>query len=245
LEQQDHLSTESSPTTEPPTTTFAPANLAAADLRLVTDLRDALFELTQAIAQLSTQGFQAQGLPAQMTPATDSIPAPLELQTIPQPSPISVPAKREPPFVHVKPPQVANSGLGKRDQAHWDGIDRRGPERPWNSAPVVASTNPIVQETSLQDSAQIVAHRLHTGAFPSTSYDPVLSSENSDALALNRELRNRSLIGSFLDGALHRNQRFDRDAAKRELSQSAVERQIDASLSDEVDNVVAFKRAAS
>jgi DivIVA domain-containing protein len=263
LELQDHPSTElSPPISESLTTTFAAAGLAAADLRLVSDLREALSELTQAIAQLNTQGF-----PAQMAAAPETTPAPVGLQPIPQLSPISVPAKLEPPFVHVKPPQVANSGLGKRDQAQWNGIDRRGPERPWNSAVVNRSADTIAQETSLGNSQQISANHLGAGSFAFSAYDPVSTGENTAALSIDRERRNQSLIGSFLKRALGQNQTPDRNVANRGVGQTTVTRpdpgqilkspdsgqvlkspdsgQIVKSLADEVDNVVAFKRAAS
>lgn len=261
-EQQDRSSPEVwSPEAEPLTGTFAPLGLATADVRLVADLRDALSELTQAIAQLRTQG-----LAVQLTTVPEQTPAPLERQTIQrQPAPISTTVKLEPPFVHVKPLQVANSGLGKRDQVHWDGINRRGPQRPWNSAPVDQSSHTIVRETSLEtslvDSPQIVALHMDAGAFPVGTYDPVSTGESTDAQPIDRELRNRSLIGTFLDRALGRNQTLDRDTSAV-LSQTAVEPrihkarldhqaespgsgQIPKSIAHDLDNVVAFKRAAS
>jgi DivIVA domain-containing protein len=259
VEQQDDLSTEPwGPAVEPPANTFAPLGLATADLRLVADLREALSELTQAIAQLSTQG-----LPVQLVTVPESTPAPLDRQTFQQqPPPISVPAKLEKPFVHVKPPPVANSGIGKRDQVHWDGIDRRGPERPWNSTPVEQSTSTTVRATSLRvDDPQIVAHRLDAGSFSPSGFNPVSIQEGNEALPVDRELRNRSLIGTYLDGALGRNRTHDRDA-HCEIDRTAVEPRIPKARVDQeadspdsgqilrsptsdTDNVVVFKRAAS
>jgi DivIVA domain-containing protein len=260
VEQHDHPSTELwGPAAEPPTSTFAPLGLSTTDVRLVTDLREALSELTQAIAQLSTQGLPVQLATSvsQSELATNlaaSTPAPLERQTFQErPSPISIPVKFEPPFVHVKPPQVANSGLGKRDQIHWDGIDRRGPERPWNSAPVQQSTSTTVRETPLKaDERQIVAHRLDAEPFPLSAFEPVSIQQGNEALPLDRELRNRSLIGTFLERSLGRNQTPDRKM-NHEIHRTVVEPLVHtarldehtASIASEVDNVVEFKRAAS
>lgn len=226
-EQQGHLSIESSfPVGGPPTITFAAAGLAAGELRLVTDLRDALSELTRAVSQLSKQGFRAQSFPTQMAASPEPTPAPLSPETIRQPSRIPVLAKGEPPFVHVKPLQVTNSGLGKCDQAHWDGIDQRGPKRPWNSAPEDQSTNTTVLETLLVGKRQILAHRQDAEAFPLSAYDPVSTGESKDVLPIDRELRNRNLICSFLDGALGRNQTLERDVANRGVRQTTVEPRI-------------------
>ncbi len=241
--------------------------LSKADLGLVVDLKDALSELTQAIARLSsTQGLFATsaGAVSAATPSLhDKHVAPVataeqrseQASIIKTPSPtpsFATAAKFEPPFIRTKPQTVANSGLVRSGATNWEGIDRRGSERPWKSA------QPIQSIEQCEQAAQ-VGHIPTLAEVPpaidefSVSY-ATAENTNRGLKPTNRDQDNQNLIRAFLGGALglERNNRpAPREGSlpgplqESRLNQSLNSRDQAAVDTPEVDNVVALKRAAS
>ena len=236
-----------------PLATLATTALSSADIAIVVGLKEALMELTEALARLSTQGILG-GSSTRASNPTEQQPEVTGHQVSRSDAPdahgnekktaslapnFASASKLEPLFVHTKPQQVANSGLMRASVEPWVGVDRRGPERPWKSS---------------QTSQRANASHSHADLLPAThSVTPVVPppiqaradgqtnqpQQNSSA----RDHQNQNLIRAFLDGALG----LGRNAkcVTTGTSDLTPSEQTATDTQTEMDNVVAFKRAAS
>jgi hypothetical protein len=176
-------------------------------------------------------------------------------------------AKPEPPFVRVEPQRIANSGLPKTAATSWEGQDRRGPTRPWKSAAPSQVTPTTHTQTEMTEGATLFSSLM---AAPENSPATGIA-EGSPATS--RAEQNQSLIRTFLSGALGLNRRTVTSPSVSSGDASILESSPVSSLASspesspasspelsltsnpgertvidtqaEVDNVVAFKRAAS
>jgi DivIVA domain-containing protein len=244
-----------------PTPSVASSVLTAADAGLVVGLKEALTELTQAIARLSNQGLL--GSQSSVVRALFDHPAgsgaefdvdgKTSANKLASIAPnFSSATKPEPPFVRAQPQRIANSGLPKTAAVSWDGEDRRGPTRPWKSTEAGQITPAIHTEMQMTEGANPFS--LLTAAQGNSA--PMAIFEGNPATS--RAEQNQNLIKTFLSGALGRTRKTVESSPRNTSGyESSLEPTIKSSFAasagqqsaidaqTEVDNVVAFKRAAS
>jgi DivIVA domain-containing protein len=245
-----------------PAALFGSSVLTAADAGLVVGLKDALTELTQAIARLSTQGLL--GSHTSVVHDLSSYPASSSAEfnvdgektssnKLASIAPnFSTTAKPELPFVRVEPQRIANSGLPKTAAASWEGQDRRGPARPWKSTSTSQMAPSTQTQTEMTEGANLFSSLM--GA-PENSAATGIAEEKP---ATSRAEQNQSLIRTFLSGALGLNRKTVGSSRSDSLGAASILKPtLELSLTSnpgehtamdtqaEVDNVVAFNRAAS
>jgi DivIVA domain-containing protein len=252
-----------------PTPSVASSVLTAADAGLVVGLKEALTELTQAIARLSNQGLL--GSQASVVrelfdhPSESALEFDIAEKTGSKKLASIAPnfasdTKPEPPFVRAEPQRIANSGLPKTAAVSWDGEDRRRPTRPWKSTEAVQMTPAIHTETEMIEGANPCS--LLTAAQANSA--PMAIFDTSRLTS--RVEQNQNLIRTFLSGALGRTRKTVESSPKdpsgyESRLESSVQSTIESTSKSsfalspgkqtathaqaEVDNVIAFKRAAS
>jgi DivIVA domain-containing protein len=257
-----------------PTSSTATSVLTTTDAGLVVGLKDALTELTQAIARLSTQGLlgnHSSGVPELSShPAGSSAEFNVNGEKTSSNKLTSIApnfattAKPELPFVRVEPQRIVNSGLPKTAEDSWDGTDRRGPARPWKSTSASQMTPTTQTQTEMTEGANLFSSLM--GAPENSAATGI--AEGSPTTS--RADQNQSLIRTFLSGALGLNRKTVDSSPSDSLGAASIlESSLITSLASspasslassltsnpgectamdtqaEVDNVVAFKRAAS